>query len=305
MTNADHPPGGHPPRAEASLSDALESMARRGAEMAPPHERAYPAVRRRVRARRAAKATGAGVMSVAAVAVVATGALHEPPADLGYAPGVSGFTTAPSVPGFGELSVSVVTGHQPEAWKGTLLSCGVRVADLLGGDPSSSGGTGDGAGYGLEIVEARTDALAVRRTAETMSDDVMAGQVSYVWTQGDTVVSLPEEFMAEGLSHVDDAMQYDEPSAESTCMPGEEVPPVDASADPEGGRAEAGTGSATVTATPDLPAGVYEVRAYQYLVAAGTQPSTGTVDASITDPASWSAPVEVEVTRDRRVVPIH
>ena len=300
MTKADHPPTGEFTPG-GRLADALESMAREGADMAPPHDRAYAAVRSRVRVRRAAKSAGAGMMSVAAVAIVAAGAMYEPPTDLGYAPGLSGFTTAPSVPGLGsDIAVPVLSGHQPTSWKGTKLACGSQLPAVLGDHESSLDGDGDGGdggdggkadrgNYGLEILDARRDTMVIRRAEATLSGDIMAGQISYVWTQGDQVVSLPPDFMGDELQHVDGNRRHDAPSTISSCVA------------TTGSGASSSPGGETV---PYLPEGTYELRAYQYLVPAGLSTTVATIDRSIDDLSSWSRAIEVQVTKDHSIVPI-
>ncbi|GAA1848357.1 hypothetical protein [Myceligenerans crystallogenes] len=314
MTNADHRPEDSY-RAGTSLADALESMSQRGEAMAPPPENAYRAVRGRIRARRAAKTAGAGMLSVAAVGAVALGALYGPPDHKGYAPGVSGFTAAPSgVPGLGSsLTAAVLDGHQPADWQGTLLACGARLSEVLGmgrspsdaaasrsssGSPSGDDAGRASSGYGLEILGADRNTLTVRRVSDPESSDVLAGQVSYVWTQRDKVVSLPGDIVGGELAEPDDGTRQDSPSAASTCL-----------ADEAGGsapEAEAGDPAGTDgVVVPNLPAGTYELRAYQYLAPEGAGKSAATVDASIADPASWSAPVTVRVAEDGAIVPVN
>lgn len=330
MTNADHPPE-NPFGAGTSLADALEQMSQRGAAMAPPHEQAYRTVRGRVRTRRVAKAAGAGMLSVAAVSAVAAGALYGPPDHHGYAPGVSGFTDAPSgVSGLGSShTAALMDGHQPADWKGTLLACGARLSEVLGGggasssaSASSSGGgerhasrgasssaVPDGTdrtatGYGLEILDAQRNTLTVRRVWRPDGGDVLAGQVSFVWTQGDKIVSLPGDIVGEELAEPDDGTRQDSPSAASTCLAGDDVAAADgAEAEAQPGTG-AGDGAPSGVVVPNLPAGTYEVRAYQYLAPAGAGKTAETVDASIEDPASWSAPVEVRVEKDGSILPV-
>ncbi|GAB4084676.1 hypothetical protein GCM10028784_13060 [Myceligenerans cantabricum] len=268
--------------------------------MAAPHENAYPAVRGRVRARRIAKATGAGMMSVAAVTVVAAGALYEPPHDMGYAPGIAGFTSAPNVLGLGPHGEAhLMLEFQPPGWEGSAIACGAPLPPLeraeespppaddgaAGDDGAGSGGGGD---YGLRISAVQRDTLEVSRTRDASSDDVLAGPVSYVWTQDGLVVSLPVDAVQDAELGLEEFTRYDTPSTRSACL---------------GHDSKDQDGDAPTAEPPELPAGTYQVRAYQYLVPTGSAPDAGSVDAAIEDPASWSDEITVELTEDGAILP--
>ncbi|RPF23142.1 hypothetical protein [Myceligenerans xiligouense] len=263
--------------------------------MAPPHEDAYAAVRGRVRTRRVAKAAGAGMMSVAAVTLVATGALYDPPHDLGYAPGVAGFTTAPEVLGLGAHGeADLMLGFQPPGWEGSPIACGDRLpARFL---PGAGEGPADAApvdadaspdAYGLRITDVRRNTLAVTRVARSLPDDVLAGPLSYVWTQDGRVVSLPVDAVQDATVGVEDFTQYDTPSTRSACL------------GHDGSDEEV---SGPTAEPPELPAGTYEVRAYQYLVPTGVS-DAGAVDRAVEDPSSWSAAVTITLTEDGVLLP--
>ncbi|MBO0609602.1 hypothetical protein [Myceligenerans salitolerans] len=294
MTNADHPPEGEHPGAGSGLAAALEEMSRRGEAMAPPHVDAYAAVRGRVRTRRAAKAAGAGMMSVAAVTLVATGALYDPPHDMGYAPGVAGFTTAPDVLGLGRHGEAhLMLGFQPPGWEGSPIACGGRLparffpdeGEARSGDAAPVADGSSTGGYGLRITDVRRNTLAVTRTEESLSDDVLAGPLSFVWTQGGRVVSLPVDAVQDATVGIEDFTHYGTPSTRSACLGRD-----GADEDVSGPTAEA----------PELPAGTYEVRAYQYLVPTG---EPGAVGRAVEDPSSWSAAVTVVLTEDGVLLP--
>ncbi|MBL0887181.1 hypothetical protein [Myceligenerans indicum] len=294
MTNADHPPERGHPAAGSGLAAALEEMSRRGAAMAPPQEEAYAKVRGRVRSRRAAKVTGAGMMSVAAVTLVAAGALYDPPHDMGYAPGVAGFPSGPEVLGLGaDGEADLILGFQPPGWEGTAIACGDRLPgellpdgpDVAGPDPSDAADTRT---YGLEITDVRRNTLAVTRIPRSLSSDVLAGPVSYVWTQDDLVVSLPVDAVQEATLGVESFTRYDTPSTRSACL----------------GHDGSGEDTSAPTAEPpELPAGTYQVRAYQSLVPAGGDADSGAVARAVEDPSSWSAAVTVRLTEDGVVLP--
>lgn len=299
MTNADHPPEGEHPGAGAGLAAALEEMSHRGAAMAPPHESAYAAVRGRVRARRVAKATGAGMMSVAAVTLVAAGALYDPPDHMGYAPGVAGFTEAPDVLGLGAHGEAhLILGFQPPGWESSAIACGDRLparffpeGDGRAVDPIGGAvpvGDVPAGGYGLRITDVQRNTLAVTRVPRSLPDDVLAGPLSYVWTQDGRVVSLPVDAVQDATVGVEDFTHYDTPSTRSACL-GHDGSDKDAS----GPTAE----------PPELPAGTYQVRAYQYLIPTSDGTDTGAVERSVEDPSSWSAPVTVTLTEDGTLLP--
>ncbi|WP_460703615.1 hypothetical protein [Myceligenerans halotolerans] len=266
--------------------------------MAPPHEDAYAAVRGRVRTRRVAKAAGAGMMSVAAVTLVAAGALYDPPHDMSYAPGVVGFTAAPDVLGLGAHGEAhLILGFQPPGWEGSAIACGDRLPqrffpdDREGRSVDAVGVGASADGYGLRITDVRRNTLAVTRTPRSLSDDVLAGPLSYVWTQDGRVVSLPVDAVQDATVGVEDFTHYGTPPTRSACLGHD-------SADKKA--------SGPTAEPPELPAGTYQVRAYQYLVPTGDESGksdTDAVDRAVEDPASWSAPVTVTLTKDGVLLP--
>lgn len=297
MRSADHPPEGEDPGAGAGLAAALEEMSRRGAAMAPAHEDAYTAVRGRVRTRRVAKAAGAGMMSVAAVTLVAAGALYDPPPDMGYAPGVAGFTAAPEVLGLGRHGEAhLMLGFQPPGWEGSAIACGERLPEQhfpdAGEDGEQSAVPGSGAGgYGLRITDVQRNTLAVSRVPGVWSDDLLAGPLSYVWTQEGRVVSLPVDAVQDVTVGVEEFTRSGTPSTRSACLGHD-------------GSDEDVTGP--TAESPELPAGTYQVRAYQYLVPTADEAGPGATDHAVDaadDLSSWSAPVTVTLTDGGDLLP--
>jgi hypothetical protein len=242
------------------------------------------------------------MMSVAAVTLVAAGAMYDPPPDMGYAPGVAGFTSAPDVLGLGAHGEAhLMLGFQPPGWERGTIACGARLSRELLSDtddgevpPTTIAADEDEAEsadtprYGLRITGVSRNTLAVTRVAPSLPDDVLAGPVSYVWTQDDLIVSLPVDAVQDATLGVDGLTHYETPSTRSACL---------------GHDGADGDRSGPTAEPPLLPAGTYQVRAYQYLVPTDGTPEFHAEENAVEDPISWSAPVTVTLTKDGDILP--